>query len=159
MAGLPARTAGRSAAMEWDPDRRPVLTLKARQGRSGLASPARRMAASAVTAIEPQLVILASGVYVTGSAGLQIGGRYGIAISGEELRILGPLDLDPGATAITISLGETDATGFQGRLVITAGDQMRDHHNLVFTSIAGASLEDVAAAIVAATTDPARMEQ
>lgn len=105
------------------------------------------------------MVILASAVYVTGSVGLQIGSRYGIAVHGEDLRILGPLDLDPAATAMSSPLRDTDATSFHGRLVITSGDQMREHHSLVFTAIAGTSMDDLAAAIVGAATDLERMER
>jgi hypothetical protein len=94
-------------------------------------------------------VVLATAIFMTGNRGLQAGGRYGIAIVDDELRILGPVDIDPAAVAITHPLAAVDASGFQERLIIT-GDRgrRRERLALVFMSVAGGSAERVADAIV-----------
>jgi hypothetical protein len=143
----------------------PVRRLKASLGRSGQSiagaaavtgqAVAARMQAlpDRRAAVEPQSVVLASAIYVTGSRGLQAGSRYGIAIVGEDLRILGPVDINPTGVAIRHSLSGMDATGLQGRLIITASDGRRDQFALVFMSVAGGSPEGVADAIVAAARE------
>ena len=98
----------------------------------------------------PSLVILASGVYVTGSRSLIAGSRYGIALMGDQLQILGPVDVDPSATAIRRPLRGLDATGVSGRVIITADSSKRDRFALVFMAIAGGSPESVADQIVTA---------
>jgi hypothetical protein len=140
----------------------PVRRLKASLGRSGqslagVAVATGQAVAARVqalpdrrTAAEPRSVVLASAIYVTGSRGLQAGSRYGIAIVGEDLRILGPVDINPTAIAIHHALNGMDATGLQGRLIITATDGRRDQFALVFMSVAGGSPESVADAIIAA---------
>jgi hypothetical protein len=148
-----AEAAGRAPV---EPAADPVHRLKARLGGSG------QMLATAPIALprpmpptpETRDVILASAIYVTGSRGLQAGSRYGIAIHGGELRILGPVDIDPAAVAMVHSLRGIDATGLQGRLIITAVEGRRDHLALVFMSLAGGSTEAIADAIVAAANEP-----
>jgi hypothetical protein len=90
---------------------------------------------------------------VTGTRGLQAGSRYGIALFGYDLRILGPVDTDPTSVALLHSLRGIDATGLQGRLIITAGDGRRDRLALVFMSVAGGSPEGVAETLVRAAAD------
>jgi hypothetical protein len=140
----------------------PVRRLKASLGQSGpsiagAGTVTSQAAAARVQALpdrrpaaEPQSVVLASAIYVTGSRGLQAGSRYGIAIAGDDLRILGPVDINPTRVAIRHPLSGMDATGLQGRLIITATDGRRDQFALVFMSVAGNSPEGVADAIIAA---------
>ena len=135
----------------------PVRRLKASLGRTtqSIGAATARMPApqQAHPFADPRNVILASAIYVTGSRGLLAGSRYGIALFGEDLRILGPVDVDPGAVAIRHALRGMDATGLQGRLIITATDGRRDQLALVFMSVAGDSPEGVADAIIAAATE------
>ncbi len=154
---MPAATApAASTTIEAAAD--PVRRLKASLGRS-TQSLGAAMAAAAAPIREPEPVagpnsiILASAIYVTGSRGLQAGSRYGIALSGDDLRILGPVDINPSAVAIHHSLRGMDATGLQGRLIITATDGRRDQLALVFMSVAGGSPEGVADAIVTAADE------
>ena len=137
-----------------EPAADPVQRLKARLGRSSPSLAAAEAAPAARPAAEARNVILASAIYVTGTRGLQAGSRYGIALVGDELRILGPVDFDPTAVTLVHTLKGVDATGLQGRLIITAGDGRRDRLALVFMSVAGGSAEGVADAIVAAGADP-----
>jgi len=46
----------------------------------------------------PEEIVLASAIFMTGSRGLAAGSRYGVGWSGDQLRILGPVDVDPKAT-------------------------------------------------------------
>jgi hypothetical protein len=101
----------------------------------------------------PEEVILASAIFMTGSRGLAAGSRYGIGWSGDQLRILGPVDVDPKAIAISRSLRGLDATGTADRLVISATSQSRDRLVLVFMSVSGSSAEAVAEAISQASAD------
>jgi len=140
------RTAAHAAV---EPAADPVHRLKARLGGSR-QSLAAAEAEPARPAPELRDVVLASAIYVTGSRGLLAGSRYGIALVGEHLRILGPVDVDPTAVAIVHPLHGVDATGLQGRLIITAGERRRERLALVFMSVAGGSAEGVADAIVAA---------
>jgi hypothetical protein len=96
-------------------------------------------------------VVVATAVFVTGTRGLEAGGRYGIAVVDDELQILGPVDIDPAAVVVRHPLQAVDASGYQERLVIT-GDRgrHRDRLALIFMSVAGGSAERVADVIVAA---------
>ncbi len=144
-----------------EPAADPVRRLKASLGQTGQliagaaavagqVAPRVRALPDRRPAVEPRTIVLASAIYVTGSRGLQAGSRYGISIVGDDLRILGPVDIDPAAVAIRHTLSGLDATGLQGRLIITATDGRRDQFALVFMSVAGGSPEGVADAIVAA---------
>jgi hypothetical protein len=151
-----ATAAAASATVEAAAD--PVRRLKASLGRSTQSSVAAtaHVTAPAIEfgpAVEPRSVVLASAIYVTGSRGLQAGSRYGIAISGDELQILGPVDVNPSAVAIRHAMRGMDATGLQGRLIVTATDGRRDQLALVFMSVAGGSPEGVADAIVEAARE------
>ena len=130
-----------------------VQRLKARLGGSSPSLAAAEAAPAAQPAAEARNVILASAIYVTGTRGLQAGSRYGIALVGDEFRILGPVDFDPTAVTLVHTLKGVDATGLQGRLIVTASDGRRDRLALVFMSVAGGSAEGVADAIVAAAAD------
>jgi len=138
----------------------PVHQLKARLGPASAptiasAGPAPDAANPPVEA--PRELVLASAIYLTGSRGLQAGSRYGIALMGPNLAILGPVDIDPSAVALTHHLRGLDATGIQGQLIITAADPSHDRFALVFMAVAGGSCEgiaDVIAAAAAAASEP-----
>gem|GEM_PF-4944297 len=93
--------------------------------------------------------ILTTAVYVTGSSPLLSGCRYIIGLHGDDLRILGPVDVNPSAITMERPLAGMDATANTGRLVVT-GPSDRRPLILMFTSIAGATPDSVAEAIVAA---------
>ena len=143
-----APEASAAGAVEAPPD--PVRRLKSRLVRSGTGE---ATAAAVAPAMEVRNVVLASAIYMTGSRGLLAGSRYGIALVGDDLHILGPVDVDPSAVVIVHSLRGVDATGLQGRLIITAGERRRDRLALVFMSVAGGSAEGVAETIVTAASE------
>lgn len=142
-----------AAHVMFQPAADPVHRLKAMLGGSHQSLAAAQAEPAHAPAAEPRNIVLASAIYVTGSRGLLAGSRYGIALVGDHLRILGPVDVDPAAVAIAHPLRGVDATGLQGRLIITAGERRRERLALVFMSVAGGSAEGVADAIVAAASD------
>lgn len=99
---------------------------------------------------ETEARTLASGIYVTGSVGLSVGSRYGIQLHGARLRVLGPVDRDPAIVALERPLDGTDATGYEGRLVINQTRNGKAALILVFMSITGSSTESVATEIAQA---------
>jgi hypothetical protein len=64
--------------------------------------------------------VVASGVFVTGTVGLSAGSRYSIQMDGVDLQVLGPGDRSPKAVAFERQLAGFDATGLEGRLILTA---------------------------------------
>jgi hypothetical protein len=92
----------------------------------------------------PSARILATGVYVTGSVGLAPGSRYGIAVDGPSLLILGPVDADPKAIAIERELAGIEAVCFEDRLLVNRLLGGRHRLALVFASIAGGAPWSVA---------------
>jgi hypothetical protein len=150
----PARQAPAAAAhVNFEPAADPVHRMKARLGSTRQSSVAPAMQQAAAPVVEPRSVVLASAIYVTGSRGLLAGSRYGIGLLGDNLQILGPVDIDPLAIVLTHPLRGIDATGLQSRLIITAGERRRERLALVFMSVAGGTPEGVADAIVAAVAD------
>jgi hypothetical protein len=148
----PNERRSRVASASLEPAADPVHRLKTRLGGNSSLAAAEAEAVEQPDS-EPANRVLASAVYVTGSRGLLAGSRYGIALAEGRLEILGPVDVDPSAVALTHGLNGIDATGLQGRLVITAGEGRRDRLALVFMSVAGGSAEGVADSIVAAARD------
>lgn len=117
---------------------------EARPHRSG-QSPAAVDRALLPDTIETR--VLATAVYVTGSASLEPGRRYTIAIHGSRLRFLGPVDMDPSAVALDHAVGDVDATAIEGRLIVSdAGG--RSLLVLAFMAVAGATPDGLAQAIV-----------
>ncbi len=62
--------------------------------------------------------ILGSGIFVGGSAALQIGSRYFISRMGAEMQVLGPIHLNPTAVAARIVLADVEAKAVSDRLLI-----------------------------------------
>ena len=92
--------------------------------------------------------ILASGVFVAGSVGLDIGSRYLIVIADDRLRILGPADRDPTKVAFDRSIQDMDATGLNDRLILNERSDVRGGSVLAFIGLAGGSPEGVAEAVL-----------
>lgn len=86
--------------------------------------------------------VLATAVYVTGSKRLEPGRRYGIAVRGTRLQILGPIDIDPLAVVLDRPVGEIDASAIAGRLIVNE-PRGRSGFVLAFMSVAGATIQDL----------------
>lgn len=94
--------------------------------------------------------VVASGIYSTGTISLVAGSRYNLEVDDTVLRILGPTDLTADTIVVTQDLAGMEATGFDDRLVITFGGGGRHGMVLVFSDLQGASIPEVADAIVSA---------
>ena len=87
--------------------------------------------------------VLGTAVYVTGSAHLGPGRRYGLALHESRLQILGPTDIDPSAIVLDRPVAEIAASAFDGRLIISE-PRSRSGLELAFMSVAGATTDDLA---------------
>jgi hypothetical protein len=63
-------------------------------------------------------LLLATGVFIGGTAGLIVGARYAIVRAGTDFRVLGPLDSAPDAVAVHRPLDELDPLAVDDRCVI-----------------------------------------
>jgi hypothetical protein len=90
--------------------------------------------------------VLATAVYVAGSADLQPGHRYGIATQGSRLLILGPTEVQPERIALDHSLAGLEPRLADARLILA--DQIG--FVLAFMAVAGPSIDDLAAMIARA---------
>jgi hypothetical protein len=92
---------------------------------------------------------IATAVFVVGSARLEPGRRYGLAIRSNRLLVLGPIDVDPWAVALDRPVDEVDARAVEGRLVIS---EPRSGSNLAlaFMAVTGATTDGAAAEITQA---------
>jgi hypothetical protein len=90
--------------------------------------------------------VLATAVYVTGSAHLQPGRRYSLAVLGSRLQVLGPTDIDPSAIVLDRPVGDFDASAVGGRLIVSE-PHGRSGLDLSFMSVAGATTDDLAGMI------------
>jgi len=95
---------------------------------------------------------LATGVYVTGTASLEPGRRYGLAVDGPRLRIMGPLEVDPATVAVDRAVTDADASVVDGRLVIR-GPKGKTGFVMAFMSLAGMSPAALAEVIGRAAAD------
>ncbi len=114
--------------------------------------------ATATTPPEPKpMVVLASGVFLTGTIGLSPGSRYDIETDGTDLRVVGSGEKGRKAVAFERKLVGIDATGVENRLIISAAGG-RGATVLVFMSIDGgptAVADAIARAVQAAGSSPA----
>jgi hypothetical protein len=89
--------------------------------------------------------MLATAVYFGGTAGLVVGSRYAIVRQGDRLRLMGPIDWDPTATALERPLAEMMVTAVEDRLIIRS-EGWRGVA-LAFGSLAGSSGADLEIAL------------
>jgi hypothetical protein len=99
----------------------------------------------------PVTRILATATYVTGTARLEPGRRYGIAICDTRFQVLGPVDIDAKVVALERPVADINVSGLEGRLVVS--EQTRSGMVLAFMSVSGAGLDELAGAIRAAAQD------
>jgi hypothetical protein len=81
--------------------------------------------------------VLATGVYFGGTARLIVGSRYAIARHGTQLRLLGPVDRDPGVIAVERPLSAVTATAIGDRLIIS--EARGDRLAIALGALAGAN--------------------
>ena len=108
----PGRVARRAspAGSPDEPGRRSATTLGRRP--TPQANPAASSRSSGTVAI------LGSGIFIGGSASLQIGSRYLLAKVGSKLHVLGPIHISPSAVAARITLADIEATVLADQLLL-----------------------------------------
>ena len=132
----------------------PPVDLGAAAAAAGKSKPAttKRRASKAdaakATPTRP-IQIVTTGIYMTGTIGLSAGSRYSIQHDDERIQVLGPGDRDPKAVAFERSLIGIDATGMEGRLILTAQGG-RGGTVLVFSSVEGGDPASIAATLTRA---------
>ena len=112
-------------------------------GRIAVAPQARAAGDDAGSDRHPE--VLATATYVTGTARLDPGQRYGIALRGSRLLILGPVDLEPKRIVVDRPVADIQVSALEGRLVIS--EQTRSGLVLAFMSVSGGGPDDLSGAI------------
>jgi hypothetical protein len=112
-------------------------------GRIAVAPQAR--AAGDDSGSDPQTEILATATYVTGTARLDPGQRYGIALRGSRLLILGPVDLEPERIVVDRPVADIEVNALEGRLLIS--EQTRSGLVLAFMSVSESGPDGLSGAI------------
>jgi hypothetical protein len=95
--------------------------------------------------------ILASAVFVAGSARMTPGHRYGLALRADRFLVLGPTDVDPNAVVLDRPVAGLDVRALEGRLILSE-PQSRSGIVLAFMAIAGPSTPALAASIAEAAS-------
>jgi hypothetical protein len=124
---------------------RPQLVPEQSEPYTRIGSPAAQASKHAGNG-EPDAMatrVFATAVYVTGSARLESGRRYAIALHESRLQILGPTDIDPSAIILDRPVADVDANAIGGRLIVSE-PRARSGIVLAFMSVAGATTDDVA---------------
>lgn len=84
--------------------------------------------------------VLATGIYLTGNAGLEIGACYALARipgpDGDRLRVFGPVDTGQITIRHEVPLEDFEITGVDGRVIISGRDR-RSSLTIVFRVIGG----------------------
>lgn len=93
--------------------------------------------------------LLATAVFVAGSARLEPGHRYSLALRPGRLLVLGPTDVDPAAIVLDRDVAEIDVRSLDGRLILSEPNG-RSGLVLAFMSVAGPSTEKLASTIAEA---------
>ena len=139
------------------PDRpRPDRPRRPRRPAAPASRPAasRRKVREARPTANPQPApVLATAVYLSGTSGLEVGGRYGFVIDDDRLRLVGPHD--PSVTAFERPIAGILASISQGNLLLTVPDRKLGTF-LAFRAVAGMSLEALVRSIAEAAEAPAR---
>jgi hypothetical protein len=85
-------------------------------GRVGAARPAGAQARGAHKTKE--VAILATAVFLTGSSACRPGMHYALAIRGDSLLVLGPLEVDPDVIAVERPLASIAVTAYEDQLLV-----------------------------------------
>lgn len=91
-----------------------------------------------------EIRIVASAIYVGGTAPLLPGARYSIGAHEGQMQVLGPVDVHPGRVVLSRSLRDIEVSGINNRIIIgekrsVGGGRL----GLVFTGLVGCAVEDL----------------
>jgi hypothetical protein len=153
--GSPGRLPTHATAGE--PDPAAAAGLQARQSRSerttarpGRAGGRDRSATAGAMAETSAGEVLATGIYLSGNAGLEIGACYALsrvsAPDGDRLRVFGPVDSGQIIIRHEGPLADFDVTGVDDRLIISSRDG-RSPLRCVFRALGGMRGDDLERAL------------
>jgi hypothetical protein len=92
---------------------------------------------------------VASGVYLTGTGGLEPGARYSLELDGLKFIVRGPVDTDPNRISVACDVADLDASAAGDRLVIDRPVVGRPSSFVLgFVGIAGGTPKAIAARIM-----------
>ena len=131
----------------WPPYARRRDPNRPRRPRRSRPHRAARSAEARPTTNPEPAPVLATAVYLSGSSGLEVGGRYGFVIDDDRLRLVGPHD--PSVTAFERPIAGILASISQGNLLLTVPDRKLGTF-LAFRAVAGMSLEALVRSIAEA---------
>lgn len=148
----PSRARGRSAAT-LDPEESggPVGS------RVGAARPSDRAAPGQSRSgahRSKETAILATAVFLTGSSACRPGMHYALAIRGDSLLVLGPLEVDPDVIAVERPLGSIAVTAYEEQLLINDRRVGILTWSLAFRHLSGQSAATVERALLHAGSAP-----
>ncbi len=92
---------------------------------------------------------VASGVYLTGTGGLEPGARYSLELDGLKFIVRGPVDTDPNRISVACDVADLDASASGDRLVIDRPVVGRPSSFVLgFVGLAGGTPKAIAARIM-----------
>jgi hypothetical protein len=109
----PRPTRAKDASAAADPDTTVGTRVGAARPSDGAAAQARSGAHRS-----KETAILATAVFLTGSSACRPGMHYALAIRGDSLLVLGPLEVDPDVIAVERPLGSIAVTAYEEQLLI-----------------------------------------
>ena len=87
---------------------------------------------------------VSTAVFLEGSEPMETGATYALAIHGDDLRIMGPLDARPDQVVVSRRLGELATTALGDHLIITGTSRSLDSFHIVLTSVEAGSAQELA---------------
>ena len=131
----------------------PATTNGTRRRKAAAATTTTAMATAPATAPSPSAPTtahwVASGVYLTGSGGLEPGARYSLELDGLKFIVRGPVDTDPNRISVACDVADLDASASGDRLVIDRPVVGRQSSFVLgFVGLAGGTPKAIAARIM-----------
>jgi hypothetical protein len=148
----PSRAKGSSAAVL-----EPEESGDSVAGRVGAARPSDRAAPGQSRSgahRSKETAILATAVFLTGSSACRPGMHYALAIRGDSLLVLGPLEVDPDVIAVERPLGSIAVTAYEEQLLINDRRVGILTWSLAFRHLSGQSAATVERALLHAGSAP-----
>jgi len=99
-------------------------------------------------ATSPSEVVLATGIYVSGNTGMEIGALYAIARVDDRIRIFGPVDLGQLTVRVERPLAETEVAALDDRIVISI-QHGRSTTSVVMRAVGGMRAAELEGALAA----------
>jgi hypothetical protein len=112
------------------------------------AVPASASSSASGSSDTPSEHVLATGVYLSGNAGMEVGALYAIARVDDLIRVFGPVDAGQLTVRFERRLDDAEITGLDDRIVIT-GRSGRTPPSFVLRAVGGMRGPTLEAALTA----------